>query len=106
MSINTTYLDTCTKNYILLFRKGFCALGLRLELGLGLGLRLELVLRLQLLEIRLNTFRSSVLDPSTTWPVVRALACEAGRLGLILSWVIPKTLKMVSAASLALTLSN
>jgi len=27
-----------------------------------------------------------------------------GRLVLILSWVIPKTLKMVSAASLALTL--
>jgi len=28
--------------------------------------------------------------------VVRAFACEAGRLGLILSWIIPKTLKMVS----------
>jgi len=28
-----------------------------------------------------------------------------GRLSLSLSWVIPKTLKMVSAASLALTLS-
>jgi len=28
-----------------------------------------------------------------------------GRLGFILSWIIPKTLKMVSAAALALTLS-
>jgi len=37
--------------------------------------------------------------------VVRAFACEAGRLDLILSWVTPKTKKMVSAASLALTLS-
>jgi len=36
---------------------------------------------------------------------VRAFSCEAGRLGLIFSWVIPKTLKMVFAVSLALTLS-
>jgi len=37
--------------------------------------------------------------------VVRAFAYEAGKLGLVLSWVILKTLKMVSAASIALTLS-
>jgi len=32
---------------------------------------------------------------------VTAFACEAGMLGLILSWVIPNTLNIVSAASLA-----
>ena len=36
------------------------------------------------------------------WPrVVRAFALEAGRLGSILSRVKPKTLKMVSAVTLA-----
>jgi len=33
------------------------------------------------------------------------MTAKHDRLGLILSWVVPKTLKMVSAASLALTLS-
>jgi len=34
--------------------------------------------------------------------VVRAFACEAGTLVLILNWIIPMTFKTVSAASLAL----
>ena len=33
--------------------------------------------------------------------VARAFALEAGRLGSILSWVQPKTLKLVSAVTLA-----
>jgi len=33
--------------------------------------------------------------------VIERLPAKRGRLGLILSWVIPYTLKMVSAASLA-----
>jgi len=37
--------------------------------------------------------------------VVESSLAKHGRLGLILSWVISKTLKLVSAASLALTLS-
>jgi len=39
----------------------------------------------------------------TSW--LERSPAKHGRLGFILSWVIPKTLKMVSAANLALTLS-
>jgi len=37
--------------------------------------------------------------------IIERSPAKHGRLGLIISWVMPKTLKMISAAYLALTLS-